>query len=476
MSSSVSGGSMSAARSEQFTGLIRAIHAQAGRFERLALLWMSTGMSVAGTRASFAALNAVTGNGQAWDHIIARQSALCLQYAESCASLAKRLSFLGDQVSRAHGLYSQAEETTRTVLSRMVRIAGAVNPTAPIAATLGLATIGAIRGLATDGKITTTDFLSSSAALHEATTASAADSIMGTRILTASTGLGMVSAAARSLAMLTSRINNLIQGDTLTLTSVTPSQEVALPSETISDVLENLRRLSQERLGRTDLDSGLSYATIAIQQYVNSSGERTWLVLIPGTDGQPDSPFGWEQNLEAMSASGDQRARADSVRMVVEAMRQAGIEKMDSVILAGHSQGGIVAASVAADMSNSFTIDHIITAGSPIANHPIPSSTLVTGIEMEDELVASLDGRSNPNGSNQITIRGRSIKGSTDAGTQVEGAHSGEITHWLNYHQAAYADALSWGSPQVLEHESNVSGLLSGGLVSTTYWQGRMGR
>ena len=177
-----------------------------------------------------------------------------------------------------------------------------------------------------------------------------------------------------------------------------------------------------------------------------------------------------------MSSDPRQRMRADSARMVVEAMRRAGIGKNDRVVMAGHSQGGIVTAAIASDMSDSFTISHVITAGSPIANHPIPSSTSVTSIEMEDELVAALDGAANPDGDNKVTIRGRVSESSQDVGTPVKDASEDtEITHWLQYHQAAYADAASWGSPQVLEHDRRVSSLLSGSLVSTSYWQGRMG-
>ena len=50
------------------------------------------------------------------------------------------------------------------------------------------------------------------------------------------------------------------------------------------------------------------------------------------------------------------------------------------------------AAAIAADMSEEYTIEHVVTAGSPVANHPIPPSTWVTSIEIGDELVAALGG------------------------------------------------------------------------------------
>lgn len=53
--------------------------------------------------------------------------------------------------------------------------------------------------------------------------------------------------------------------------------------------------------------------------------------------------------------------------MVAEAMRQAGIGKDEPVALIGHSQGGIVAATLASDWAEEYTIEHVVTAGSPVA-------------------------------------------------------------------------------------------------------------
>ena len=106
--------------------------------------------------------------------------------------------------------------------------------------------------------------------------------------------------------------------------------------------------------------------------------------------------LGWAQNVELMSADQERRRKADSARMVAEAMRQAGIGKDEPVALIGHSQGGIVAATLASDWAEEYTIEHVVTAGSPVANHPIPQRTWVTSVEIDDELVAALDGAANP--------------------------------------------------------------------------------
>ncbi len=92
--------------------------------------------------------------------------------------------------------------------------------------------------------------------------------------------------------------------------------------------------------------------------------------------------------------------------MVAEAMRQAGIGKDEPVALIGHSQGGIVAATLASDWAEEYTIEHVVTAGSLVANHPIPQRTWVTSVEIDDELVAALDGAANPVTDNWLTVQG----------------------------------------------------------------------
>ena len=67
-----------------------------------------------------------------------------------------------------------------------------------------------------------------------------------------------------------------------------------------------------------------------------------------------------------------------------------------------------MAAALASDLKDSYAIDHVVTAGSPVANHPIPPKTWVTSIEIEDELVASLDGGRNPSTEQWLTVRAKS--------------------------------------------------------------------
>ena len=124
----------------------------------------------------------------------------------------------------------------------------------------------------------------------------------------------------------------------------------------------------------------------------------------------------------------------------------------------------------------------MVTAGSPVANHPIPDKTWVTSVEMDDELVAALDGAANPNSEHWLTVRGTASKSdnnpeSTFAGTPVTDAPDNkEITHWLKYHQAAYQNATDMGSSAVKTHERHFDEILDGDLQEVMYFEGRMSK
>ena len=291
-----------------------------------------------------------------------------------------------------------------------------------------------------------------------------------------------VNHAAGTISKASSRGYNLIQGNNLTVTQVHPKTEVVRESHNVGEAMEDLRRLAEERLGKTDLDSGLDYGTIAISKYRKSDGTNSWLVTIPGTDGKHDYPFGWPQNVELMSSDSKQRMEADSARMVQEAMKQAGIKSNEPVALIGHSQGGIVAATIASDLKDDYDIEHVVTAGSPVANHPIPEKTWVTSVEMDDELVAALDGAANPSSDHWLTVRGTASKSSSNqestfAGTPVTDAPDNkEITHWLKYHQAAYQNATDMGSTAVNTHERHFDEIIDGDLQEVMYFEGRMSK
>ena len=105
----------------------------------------------------------------------------------------------------------------------------------------------------------------------------------------------------------------------------------------------------------------------------------------------------------------------------------------------------------------------MVTAGSPVANHPIPDKTWVTSVEMDDELVTALDGAPNPNSEHWLTVRGTASKSdnnpkSTFAGTPVIDAPDNK------------------GSSAVKTHERLFDEILDGDLQEVMYFEGRMSK
>ncbi len=283
-----------------------------------------------------------------------------------------------------------------------------------------------------------------------------------------------VNEAARLLSPLSAGVQDVVQGDRLTVSRVRPGKGGGIgASRDIGSALASLDRLGD--IGT----SKVPYSTVAVQKYVEDDGTTHWLLLVPGTRGERDTPIGWAQNVELMSSDNSQRLHADSARLALEALRRSGVGKGESVAVVGHSQGGIVAASLAAG-NTGYSFTHIVTAGSPIAGHPIPSSTWVTAVEDRGELVSRLDGADNPARRTWVSVDGRLSGADASTGHQAQGTHvsstggRAHLTHGLNYQRATWQDAKSLGSTAVEDSDEHFSRQVRGRLVSTQYFTGRM--
>jgi hypothetical protein len=144
---------------------------------------------------------------------------------------------------------------------------------------------------------------------------------------------------------------------------------------------------------------------IQIVELTHADRSRAWIVQIPGTQEwspvRGDNPVDLTTNLRLMSG---QSTFMES--QVAEAMRQAGIGPDDPVMLTGHSQGGITAASLAADSSfrDAFSVRGVVTGGSPIARFEIPDTIGVLALEHEQDAVPMLEGRDNPDRPGWLTV------------------------------------------------------------------------
>lgn len=128
---------------------------------------------------------------------------------------------------------------------------------------------------------------------------------------------------------------------------------------------------------------------IRIDRYSAPGSPDRFDVYIAGTaelsTSGTDEPWDMTSNITAMAGGS-----AGSYRAVEEAMRLAGIEPGSPVTLTGYSQGGLIAAQLAA--SGDYTVDGLVTFGAPAGQVAVPHDIPYLAIEHANDLVPSLGG------------------------------------------------------------------------------------
>ncbi|MGO4104034.1 hypothetical protein AB4Y63_08775 [Leifsonia sp. YAF41] len=129
---------------------------------------------------------------------------------------------------------------------------------------------------------------------------------------------------------------------------------------------------------------------VRVERY-GGDGSAAWVVYIGGTvDWSPVAaaePWDLTSNLAAVAEE-----ESGSYRAVVQAMREAGIRPGEPVIEVGHSQGGLIAAQVAA--SGEFTSVATVTFGAPSGSVPVPAGVDTVAVEHTDDIVPGMGGTS----------------------------------------------------------------------------------
>lgn len=134
-------------------------------------------------------------------------------------------------------------------------------------------------------------------------------------------------------------------------------------------------------------------------------GSTAWVVQVPGTQEWGPSAGGDLSDVTSnLLLEAEQEARL--LEAVAEAMRQAGVQPTDPVMMTGHSQGGIAAASFVANPTygDAYNVTHVVTGGSPIARIPIPDDVQVLSLEHDTDPVPRLEGDPNPDRPNHTTV------------------------------------------------------------------------
>ncbi|MGO1317297.1 MAG: alpha/beta hydrolase [Cellulomonadaceae bacterium] len=148
---------------------------------------------------------------------------------------------------------------------------------------------------------------------------------------------------------------------------------------------------------------GMQKGTVAVQRNRLADGETTWVVMVPGTQGGFVEPHGfdWLSNVRLAAGLG-----APSVEAVEAAMVAAGVRPGERVAIVGHSQGGLVAVEAASRAAESgrFSVQNVLTAGSPTGSSRTVPGVEYLHVETVHELVSSADGGRNPDDPHRTTV------------------------------------------------------------------------
>ena len=174
-----------------------------------------------------------------------------------------------------------------------------------------------------------------------------------------------------------------------------------------------------------DADNG----EIVIEEHVTTGEDgtttRSWTVDIRGTQsfaiGQ-SGPQDMTTNLQGVAGMA-----SDQLNAIMEAMDAAGISPEEAVEFAGHSQGGIMAAQLAADpaVRARYNVVSVVTAGSPTAT-VAPSDVPVLSYENSGDIVPGLDGNAT-RGENVTTVRFHDYEAMAHPEDPVPSSHSAPL-------------------------------------------------
>lgn len=127
---------------------------------------------------------------------------------------------------------------------------------------------------------------------------------------------------------------------------------------------------------------------IRIERFTDPSGEATYAVYLAGTSDLStggDEPFDMASNLAGIAGND-----AASYRAALDAMDAAGIGAGDRVTLVGHSQGGLVAARIAA--SGAYATEALVTFGAPTGQISVPDGVAHVAVEHAEDITPALGG------------------------------------------------------------------------------------
>ncbi|MDF9875862.1 esterase/lipase family protein [Cellulosimicrobium cellulans] len=363
---------------------------------------------------------------------------------------------LAERVHQAVRVYDDADAAAAALWQdAALLVAGGLNPVgaaaAGIAGLLAMGTVGAWVSLK-QGRPSLYPFITSGQSLHPATVRALSRAVGVLDVDRPWYQMPTVGNGASVLRGLLQPLRERFLRDP-EVRLVDPSSDLPTPTD-VRSALGAVEALEKD-------------STLSIQRIVKDDGTPTWVVAIPGTQLlNPGSVFNMTSNYQLMDDDPAVRAQADSARAVLEAMRQAGIAPDDDVVLVGHSQGGIIASTVAAATVGTYTVRHVVTAGSPIGGHDLPPGVKGTHLETQGEGISDTDGAENRATADQVTVTG--------AFMAPGGGPTTEWPHSVRHHQETLDAAVEVGDRGLEEHLDDVERWLDGEADEPLVYEARL--
>ncbi len=130
-------------------------------------------------------------------------------------------------------------------------------------------------------------------------------------------------------------------------------------------------------------------AQIRIDRYEELGRPDRFEVYIGGTKdfGVLAATEPWDMTSNLNGVAGQESGASSAVR---QAMADAGVTATSPIVFTGHSQGGLIAANLAA--SGDFSTMGLLTVGAPVGQIDVPAAVSFVAIEHTDDLVPATGG------------------------------------------------------------------------------------
>lgn len=193
----------------------------------------------------------------------------------------------------------------------------------------------------------------------------------------------------------------------LTVTPVPPHDCPGGPPREAADVLRSINSTES-----STANAGNTASRIRVRHVIDRTGAGAWIVEVPGTQDwsvkSPRQPADATANL--LAVAGQPSSLYPAIEQALRtSMKKHGVTPgSEPVMIAGHSQGGIVATRLAQNpkFRRTFNVTQVVTAGSPISRIPLGPNVKSLDFAHRTDPVPRLDTQGPPNAMNRNGITG----------------------------------------------------------------------